>query len=340
MASGSAKVTSIDAIRRFQAALASFEFQASDALAALELEIGRVVDWVEHDRPAYWKGQVRDGWNRVAEARSNLERCEMGGVEGHQPACRDEREALYRAKSALHRAEEKVEAARAWTRAMRHEVSEYQGRLVQMTSWIEGEYPRAAAALGKIIKSLDAYAAIAVAGEESDAAFSGTADEEDPPHELSRLRQRTPDAFAREGRIAAAEASQEQSTGLIDLPRDATLDRLELCGEAPSAEQLVVIDQAALSATRVYLERNQPTGDDDSGWFLGQVDRASGEQSGDDAIVAMSIRQLLDARLELGRFLNVTPGHLVVIDGETIEAVLDRAGRDVWDAGARETAEE
>ena len=60
----------------------------------MQLEIQRAIDWIEHDRPKYWEERVRKGFENIASARANLERCEMQIVAGHTPECRDEKIAL------------------------------------------------------------------------------------------------------------------------------------------------------------------------------------------------------------------------------------------------------
>jgi hypothetical protein len=155
---GSAHITSIDALRRWRAALLRFGQDANDALAALQLELQRAVDWFEHDRPAYWQQKVRRGWEKIAEARADLERCEMMAMEGSRPACRDEQEALEKAKRELRRAEETLEAVKRWVQAVRHEVTEFQPRIGQLASWLDADLPRGTAALARMIDALAAYA--------------------------------------------------------------------------------------------------------------------------------------------------------------------------------------
>ena len=85
--STSANVASIEAIRDFKGALLRFEEGAAHALSALQQEIYRALDWLENDRPAYWREQIRRGHDRVAESRLNYERCRMKSVGGQRPAC-------------------------------------------------------------------------------------------------------------------------------------------------------------------------------------------------------------------------------------------------------------
>jgi hypothetical protein len=193
MSGASAKITSVDALGRLKGGLFSFRQGCLDGLTAVQLEVQRFVDWVEHDRAKFWEGQVRRGWDRVAEARSNLERCQMMvDADGRPPACREEQLALEKAKRALRHAEEKVEIVKRWVRALRHEITEYEAREGQLTGWLEGEFPKAVTALERMASALAEYLATTApvgsetalaTGEPSAAASSSPA--EVPPSETS-----------------------------------------------------------------------------------------------------------------------------------------------------------
>ena len=64
----SANVTSIEALRRFKAALVEFEADVVDAITMLELEAQRPVDWIETDRTLYWPREVQKADARVKPA--------------------------------------------------------------------------------------------------------------------------------------------------------------------------------------------------------------------------------------------------------------------------------
>ena len=61
-------------MRLLAAALRSFEEDAGGALADLQMQINRVLEWIHHDRKEYWAERVRRGHQEVAEAKQNLER--------------------------------------------------------------------------------------------------------------------------------------------------------------------------------------------------------------------------------------------------------------------------
>jgi len=153
-----AKVTSIDAVDAMTVAMERFAEDADAALSDLELELRRALDWIQHDRKTYWAQEVRNGWDRVARARQELERHRvLHKVADHEPGCREEKKALAEAKRRLHVAQEKVEAVRRWTHAVAKEVNEYRGSVNQLASWLQADLPRAVASLHRMSGALDSY---------------------------------------------------------------------------------------------------------------------------------------------------------------------------------------
>jgi chromosome segregation ATPase len=185
--SGFAKVTSTEAVERLASALDAFKEEAVAALDSLELEVRRVLEWICHDRKDFWDQEVRRGWNRVAEARAELERrMTYHRVGEHQPACRDEKLALEKAKRQLHTAEQKIEVVRRWRKAVEQELTEYQGAVNQLSSWLQSDHPRAMADLKRMTAALGSYVALGLPGEQrAEGAFSSGG--EPPPAPKSDL---------------------------------------------------------------------------------------------------------------------------------------------------------
>jgi len=87
-----ARVISIDALLTMQAALARFERDLRAALDDLEMEVRRALQWIQQDAPQYWQQEVRQGWERVAEARVQLQQAmTMRRVAEHDPSCVEEK---------------------------------------------------------------------------------------------------------------------------------------------------------------------------------------------------------------------------------------------------------
>ena len=158
--SESANVRSLHAIREFRAALVRFEDEATRAVSTLQMEIQRVMGWLERDRPQYWRRQVQLGHQRLAEARAAYTRCRMRQVGDIKPDCYVEYKALLKAKRNLEMAHEKVKVVRGWIAKAQHEVDEFNTRSAQLTWALDGDIPHMLALLDNISTTLEKYAGL------------------------------------------------------------------------------------------------------------------------------------------------------------------------------------
>jgi hypothetical protein len=156
--SGPAQVRSTEAIGTVALALARFEQRVQSALDALDAEIRRAGEWVEHDRPAHWKNQLHLAEDGVHDAKIELERCLTYNVSTQErPACREQKAALEKAKARLEYCREKADAVKHWQRNFRHESFEYDGRVGQLRRVVEQDVPLARGSLAKIMRRLEEY---------------------------------------------------------------------------------------------------------------------------------------------------------------------------------------
>jgi hypothetical protein len=159
----SANVHSLEAIEAVRNALASFGDQVSDALSELQSEMRRVADWLEHDRPRYWRNQIRVANDGVHAAQQALHRCLMFPIAKERPSCYEERAALKKAQAWLAYCEEKAERVRHWQRTVQHELFEYEGRISQLVRVVEEEVPLAIGLLAKLLRRLEEYQSLRAA---------------------------------------------------------------------------------------------------------------------------------------------------------------------------------
>lgn len=159
------KVTSIDVVERFAAALKVFEDDARGALDAVEMEVRKALHWIGQEQKEYWIQRVRRGWDEVSAARQQLERKLMFYPGDDRPSCHDERLALEAAKQRLRIAQEKVDSVRRWSHRAEQEVNEYVGAVSQLRRWMEHELPRAKADLARMARALEDYVALDAAAE-------------------------------------------------------------------------------------------------------------------------------------------------------------------------------
>jgi hypothetical protein len=157
---GSANVRSLESIEAVRTALDLFRDQIEQSLAMIDIEMRRVLDWLEHDRPRHWRSQVRIARDGVTTARANLHRCLMYPIADERPSCREERAALKQAEAKLAYCEEKAERLKHWIREVRHEMFEYDGRISQLTELVEYDVPKAVAILNQLMLRLEEYQSV------------------------------------------------------------------------------------------------------------------------------------------------------------------------------------
>jgi hypothetical protein len=141
-------------------ALISFVDQAEQALATLEVEMRRMLDWLEHDRPAYWKRQIRHAVDDVNEAQAVLRHKLMFPIGDQQPSCRAERAALKRTQERLAYCQQKAEKIKHWVKVVRQEMFEYEGRISQLSRLVEVDGPYAIGVLDRIKHHIEEYEAV------------------------------------------------------------------------------------------------------------------------------------------------------------------------------------
>ena len=176
--SGSARIQSIDAVGLLARAMHRFAEETATAQIDLDMELNRALQWIHEDRRDYWADQVRRAWEKINEARQELDRSMANAIAGQRPTCHEERKALERAKRRLRLAEEKVEAVRRWTHTADRESLQFRVASGQLSGWLQADFPQAKAALERMTNALESY--VAGAGP-AGASPPETAPEETPP---------------------------------------------------------------------------------------------------------------------------------------------------------------
>ena len=152
--SSSARVTSLDALKTFRAALCEFRADAKDALGAAELEIRHVLDWLQQQLK-HWRAEVRRCEEDVVRAKAELVQRKYSKAD--RRGYTEPELALKKATARLEEAQQKVERTRHWIRALPQEVTEYEGPARQLAGMLDAELTRAIALLGQRIEALEAY---------------------------------------------------------------------------------------------------------------------------------------------------------------------------------------
>ena len=179
----SAKLISIDAVREMAAALIKFGDEATQALDELDINIQRALDWIEQDRKQFWAYEIRRGWERYGEARTEYEKAKTYRKVGNDtPSCRQEQALMEQAKRRVQIAEEKERALPRWEHTIRHGAQELHGMEMQLANWLRNDLPRAIGTLERMAASLQRYAAVQglPAGTPQSAATSGQTQKDEP----------------------------------------------------------------------------------------------------------------------------------------------------------------
>lgn len=158
----SADVTSIPAIREFKVALLKFQDEGRSSLELLQIQLQRVLQWIEQDRPAYWTAQTRRAFDAVAQTRTALTTCQMRKVAGRRPSCIEEKQAYAAAKRRLQHCQDQVRRVKQWSVKLHQERDDFRGRMSGLARVLEQNVPQMAALLERISTTLEDYAEMTV----------------------------------------------------------------------------------------------------------------------------------------------------------------------------------
>jgi hypothetical protein len=155
-----ANVRSTDAIKQFKLALITYAEDARVALGAMEMEIRQVRNWLERDQYTYWTSQVKRSKEKIAEARTELNRRRLSQSNSDAVSDSDQKEALRIAKQRLEAAEDKVERIKRWGPVLEHALSEYHSQSQPLSDKLSGGLVGTLAMLERMIVALEEYMAL------------------------------------------------------------------------------------------------------------------------------------------------------------------------------------
>ena len=152
-----ANVQSLDALKDIRAALIKFHERAVSAMGELRQKIDRTVDWLELDRPNYWRDQEHRAYDLLATTRVAFETCRLRVVGGRRSDCIEEKKAFERAKVRMEYVRQKQEAVKKWMVQAGREANEYRSRTSTFQRALENEVPLMITQLGRMIEAIEAY---------------------------------------------------------------------------------------------------------------------------------------------------------------------------------------
>lgn len=156
-----ARVYSIDALKDFKRALDEFRVLAGTALGEAQADVQRTLGWIEHDQRSYWQGQKKKRMARLAEAKNELFRAQVGSEDGRGLPT-SARRAVEKAQGLLDEAETKIANVKMWRRKLEREILLYRGHIQPLARSVEVDLPRARVKLDRMIDALGKYVQIDV----------------------------------------------------------------------------------------------------------------------------------------------------------------------------------
>lgn len=158
--SEAAKVNSTEALKQAKAAMVEFSDAIVTSLASVDSDINRISSWLNQDRPAYWKRQVRHCEEEVIKIKTEIMRKRI--IAAPEPASVvDEEKKLDRMKIKLTQAQARLEAVKRWAPTWDREAMMYKTSTRGLLEFLHADIPRAEGRLERMLDSLEAYAKVA-----------------------------------------------------------------------------------------------------------------------------------------------------------------------------------
>ena len=158
--SEAARVSSTEALKQAKTALLDFSDAVVSALASVDSDINRVSQWLNQDRPAHWKRQVRLREEAINKIKTDIMRKRI--IAAPEPASViEEEKALDRAKMLLGHAQARLEAVKRWGPTWDREAMMYKTSTHRITEYLHRDIPVAVGRLERMLTSLDAYVRVA-----------------------------------------------------------------------------------------------------------------------------------------------------------------------------------
>lgn len=152
-----ADVRSIDALRDVRAAVCAFAEDAKNALADVDFDIRRTLDWLQNEQRLFWQAELRRWEQNLQMAKADLARKKLGRFLDHKPDTSQEEKAVRQAESRIEEAHKKLDLLKKWVPELLHAVQEYRGSSQPLASLVDVELARALARIDRMLESLEAY---------------------------------------------------------------------------------------------------------------------------------------------------------------------------------------
>src|SRR6185369_15827719 len=147
-----AKITSVEAIEAFRAALVIFMSQARPAMEEVSGEVARCGAWLQHDQRRFWENELRGRRKKLEEAQQELFSARMSNF---QETTGLQQMAVQRWQRSVREAEEKLGILKKWDRELENRSQPLLKQAEQLQTYLTTEMPKAIAYLAQIVKTLE-----------------------------------------------------------------------------------------------------------------------------------------------------------------------------------------
>lgn len=347
-----ARLSNVNAISEFRAAVISFIEDANKALLEADIEWQRTANWLRNEQPAYWNQQLRRRQDALEQARTDLRRILLSVVDGRPPSAIEQKKAVAVAEARLAEAQEKLKNVQRWSRLLEREGAEYKGLAQQLSTALEADLPRAIALLGRLSESVEAYLAVQPPSTEERTGAEGREDASAARAAETALRDRYPlplnrphraavrarlTELAREHRHAALSAVEisEQAPRLSPV-EGAHLEALDLPRQTTDPNEHIIIEPSAFDGGPLVLFRAEI--EDDAGvnrpWTIGSTRLTIAPGS---ALVTPLFR-LLQERPDLQPIFSLGAGVMIVLHARGVSSVHNALDTARWSAPPSEVS--
>ncbi|MCI0363134.1 MAG: hypothetical protein L0Y44_06025 [Phycisphaerales bacterium] len=155
-----AKVTSLDVIRDFKAAVIEFAEDGNQALSEAQSDVQRTIWWIQNDRSAHWQREIKKRTDKLNQAKAELFKKQLESNDTRTSAI-VERKNVAKWQAALDEAEQKLRNVKRWHQMLERELMIFKAGCAQVSTALAGDVPVAVGRIERMIMSLEAYVALA-----------------------------------------------------------------------------------------------------------------------------------------------------------------------------------
>ena len=169
-----ARVTSLDALRNFKAALQLFAEDSTIALSEASSDAQRGVWYVANDCKAHWTRELKKRNEKLQQAKAELFKKQLESNDTRTSAV-VERKNVQKWEAAVAQAEQKLQRIKHWSNALERDFMLFKAGVQGMSNIVASDIPSATARIERMIKSLEEYIHLAAPSGTTPVAAAGEA---------------------------------------------------------------------------------------------------------------------------------------------------------------------